>query len=359
MAQGDFTSKGIIIIVPAPLQSLQFLEAKNMTYVIHPIGHAPFITTNEIPESLSKYHVPGSRITAATGKFGVMLLQEIILEDYSWQYLIFNIEEDTSFHESFDSAVVFSLVTLEGNFVSSFNLTSNFCLTPNQFTIAFLPDYINILHLKKADRYVFVRMVYPRQYVSYAVSFYPAFETFKKNLDWQKAAWLIDQPAYASARILDLIYQLIHSFYSVSVQVLHITILKDILMAMLKHCVDAYKDKNSFSLGYVERIHKAKEFIDMHLPVHFSIGHIAHKVGINEQKLKHGFKEIYGMGLYKYFREQILEIARIQLEETNKPIKEISFDAGYKSQGNFSTAFKKRYGFSPDNWKDHQNRKSE
>lgn len=338
------------------LRRFKFSQAENMTFVIHPIGHASFITTNEIPESLSKYHVPGSRITAVTGKFGAMLLQEIILEDYSWQYLIFDVEEDISFHESFHSPVVFSMITLEGNFESSFIVSGNFRLAANQFTIAFFPAYVNILHLRKANRYVFVRMVYPKLYVSYALSFFPSFEPFKKNLNKQKAALLIDQPAYASAKILDLMYQLIHSFYSVNVQLLHVSILKDILMSMVKHINDAYTDKKSFSLGYVERIHQAKEFIDMHLPVHFSIGDIAHKVGINEQKLKHGFKEIYGMGLYKYLREQILEIARIQLEETDKPIKEISFDAGYKSQGNFSTAFKKSYGFSPNDWRDNYRR---
>ena len=98
-------------------------------------------------------------------------------------------------------------------------------------------------------------------------------------------------------------------------------------------------------------IFAAKEFIDSHLSTHYSILQIAREVGINEQDLKKGFKELFGKGMFEYLLSERLAIARIKIEDTTKPVKEIAYVAGYKSAGNFSTAFKKKFGKTPLAWR--------
>jgi AraC-like DNA-binding protein len=98
-------------------------------------------------------------------------------------------------------------------------------------------------------------------------------------------------------------------------------------------------------------IRAAKAFIDVHLPQHFSIARIAMEVGVNEQALKKEFKEIYGMGLYAYLQDRILDKSRAQLEKTNRLVKQIAREAGYNNPNNFSAAFKKKFGLSPAVWR--------
>ncbi len=100
-----------------------------------------------------------------------------------------------------------------------------------------------------------------------------------------------------------------------------------------------------------ELIYAAKEFIDSHLSTHYSILQIAREIGINEQDLKKGFKELFGKGMFEYLLSERLTIARVKIEDTTKPVKEIAYAAGYKSAGNFSTAFKKKFGKNPLAWR--------
>jgi AraC-like DNA-binding protein len=51
--------------------------------------------------------------------------------------------------------------------------------------------------------------------------------------------------------------------------------------------------------------------------------------------------------IHAYHHDVCLERAAILLLDTNKTIFEIAADIGYSGSGNFSNAFKKRYGISP------------
>lgn len=94
-------------------------------------------------------------------------------------------------------------------------------------------------------------------------------------------------------------------------------------------------------------ITQAKDIIDKDCSIHYSIDNIAQKVGLGSTKLKVGFKFKYGMGLYKYLRQQRMQKALIMLKDSDKTIKQIAKATGFKYTTNFITAFKKRFGNSP------------
>ena len=101
----------------------------------------------------------------------------------------------------------------------------------------------------------------------------------------------------------------------------------------------------------MERIENAKAFIDADMASHHTIADIASDIGLNATKLTSGFKKVYGKGLYQYLREQRLDKGKYLLENTWKPLKEISRLLGYKHTCNFNTAFRKKFGKSPHAWR--------
>lgn len=101
----------------------------------------------------------------------------------------------------------------------------------------------------------------------------------------------------------------------------------------------------------IECLNRAKTFIDANTTQHHTIPEIAIHAGINTTKLRVGFKEQYGTGLYHYLKEQRMSHAIYLLKNTYKTLKEISDIAGYKHTCNFITAFKKRYGMAPRRWR--------
>ena len=96
-----------------------------------------------------------------------------------------------------------------------------------------------------------------------------------------------------------------------------------------------------------ERINYAREYLVQHLDMPPSLTDLARIAGINEYKLKRGFKEMFGNTVFGYLAETRLELAKTDLLENKKSAGEIAFELGYCSVQHFSAAFKKKFGVSP------------
>ncbi len=96
-----------------------------------------------------------------------------------------------------------------------------------------------------------------------------------------------------------------------------------------------------------DRLMHAREYIIGNLESPPSLSELARIIGMNEYKLKRGFKETFGNTVFGYLSDARLEIAKNNLLETGKPVTEIAFDLGYSSVQHFSSAFKKKFGISP------------
>ncbi len=74
---------------------------------------------------------------------------------------------------------------------------------------------------------------------------------------------------------------------------------------------------------------------------------LARSVGLNDFKLKVGFKEVFGTTAFGHLHEKRMERARLMLEEGEMSVGEISRAVGFKDHSSFSAAFKKRFGVKP------------
>ncbi|MCD2424396.1 AraC family transcriptional regulator [Niabella pedocola] len=95
-------------------------------------------------------------------------------------------------------------------------------------------------------------------------------------------------------------------------------------------------------------VHQAKEILEKYIddkPP--SLKELSRMVGINELKLKTGFRAICNTSIYKWISTQKMVKAKDLVLNTNMPIKEISMLSGYSMVCNFITAFKKQHGCSP------------
>jgi AraC-like DNA-binding protein len=98
-------------------------------------------------------------------------------------------------------------------------------------------------------------------------------------------------------------------------------------------------------------IFAAQKIIDDNPKIDFKITDLAQKVGINEFKLKCGFKIIFKKGVHQYQLGVRLQHAKNKLEETDLTIEEIAYTVGFKSRDGFANAFKKEFKKSPRYWR--------
>jgi AraC-like DNA-binding protein len=96
-----------------------------------------------------------------------------------------------------------------------------------------------------------------------------------------------------------------------------------------------------------DKIHEAKDVLLKDLNKPPTICELARIVGINEKKLKYGFREVYSQTVYGCLFEHKMNLARQLLLNTNKSIYEIALECGYDYASHFTTAFKRKYGLTP------------
>ncbi len=97
----------------------------------------------------------------------------------------------------------------------------------------------------------------------------------------------------------------------------------------------------------LNQIVKARELLLKEMHDSPTIEELAKRVGINQQKLKAGFKKIYGQTIYRYLRNARLERARYLILEDKGSIREIAQMVGYSNQSHFARRFKEKFGVLP------------
>jgi len=97
-----------------------------------------------------------------------------------------------------------------------------------------------------------------------------------------------------------------------------------------------------------ERIHYAREIIlaDLSTPPP-SIADLARKVGVNEKKLKDGFKSLFGNTIFAYHRTERMEYARTLMIEGELNICGIAYAVGYANPSHFARSFHTQFGINP------------
>lgn len=97
-----------------------------------------------------------------------------------------------------------------------------------------------------------------------------------------------------------------------------------------------------------QKLFEAKEVLEHKIDNPPTIIELSKLIGLNEYKLKKGFKELFGTTVFGYIHQTRMVLAKRLLLGTEKSAKEIAYETGYSSPQHFSKAFKKEFGTSPD-----------
>jgi AraC-like DNA-binding protein len=124
---------------------------------------------------------------------------------------------------------------------------------------------------------------------------------------------------------------------------------------MRKKLIEGYEHPIQRTKLYdVPALELAKAIIDKDPSSHIHIPMLADRAGINEFKLKVGFRELFRTSPYQYRLHLCLEKARQLLEDTDDTIDQIASKVGFDTYNGFSTAFKKAYSIAPTEYRNRQ-----
>jgi AraC family transcriptional activator of pyochelin receptor len=97
----------------------------------------------------------------------------------------------------------------------------------------------------------------------------------------------------------------------------------------------------------MRKIKRAKDFLISKMANPPTIRELSREVGLNEFRLKSGFREVYGNTVFGFLLDYKLEKSRVMLESDQYKINEVAYALGYTNPSHYIAAFKKKYGLTP------------
>ncbi len=120
----------------------------------------------------------------------------------------------------------------------------------------------------------------------------------------------------------------------------------EILSLQLERLENKQITHEDFSHEDIARLQNARDLVEINMQTPCSLIDLARKTGLNDFKLKKGFKALYGHTVFGYLAELRMEMASRLLKE-GKSVSEVAEAVGYKNPHHFTAAFKKRFLLLP------------
>lgn len=151
--------------------------------------------------------------------------------------------------------------------------------------------------------------------------------------------------------IQGILHQLLHCPYEAGLYRLYteakILELISVYLSEVVLQIDVPDFSSQLSLEDIKCVRLAKEILDSNMTNPPTIKLLSKRVGLNEYKLKKGFKELFRTPVHTYVIQRKLELAKLMLDSGTMNVSEAAGHAGYGNVSHFAAAFRKQYGINP------------
>ncbi len=187
-----------------------------------------------------------------------------------------------------------------------------------------------------------------------AAAWFPAAKDFLEKMTSHQPALLLQSNGWVTREIRDSLYRLLHTNKTIPGFPLYFDLSARLILHQLLQQSQQQAPASPYSNDEIDGIHAALDMIRSNIRLHFAIPEIAKRIGINEFKLKTGFRELFGQGIYGYLQSERMQEGARLLIETRLTIKEIGNKTGYRSVNSFIKAFRKTFGTTPGQYRNQQ-----
>lgn len=152
---------------------------------------------------------------------------------------------------------------------------------------------------------------------------------------------------YLSPDMLNVVHKIFNTEYKGYTRKIFMeSQIKELLAHFYSH-LENKELQSSIPLEEIEKLFNAKEIIANNLNTPPTLSELSKMIGLNNNKLKKNFKELFGVPVFKYLQNERLTKAYDLLKSKEKNVQEVAWFVGYESLSSFSNAFQKRFGYRP------------
>ena len=313
-------------------------------------GHIALTPINS--ENLPGPILPGSNSFFYENDFGTILIHQYDGENFSLRFAVFNLIKKVSFFINEESTMLRSHLILKGTHAIKVEKKSKEQIREGQYLIYKNEDEPLTVFFESAKEYQMFDATFSGALLQRLYEAFPSLNDFISNNNTRNIFKKHEYCRSASHEMTRIVYELLRCPYDENLRKLYFeNKVNDFLFEMLVESSKEDTSSNKLTQKENDSLFKARDVIRDDITKHFSIREISQKVQLNEFKLKKGFKQVFGTGIFEYLLKIRMEKAYQLLNETDKPMKEIASLTGFDYITNFINAFSKHFGYTPGSLK--------
>lgn len=285
----------------------------------------------------------------SSGPFGTMYFHEINNENYTIRHNDYRLERDINLSMHIESQSLGLHYTLKNNIQFRIKGFPEGVILRHQYNMVYVPEVRWDYTFKKAEEYACFGIHFKPKYLQRCSESFPLLPDFLRNVKQKTPALIVPSHPSATPDMMSVLHNILNCSYAGILKRMYLDIkVPELLLLSLQHIVHE-NSPNRITLRESDRrkIHEVKEYLAENIDNPCSLVELAHQAGINEFKLKIGFKQLFGTTVFGYLLEERMCKAKYLLQNSELPIQEIAIITGYKNLSNFTAAFKRKFGTTP------------
>lgn len=323
-----------------------------MAFKIDSNNFVDFLETDKNKKvDYAKMDVEEEHIRFITPKGDILYNQHSITEDLSILQGNYQFSDDISISGRGEASLLEMHFNLSNQGIAYKNITAQKnAISPMSGNISFLSAEDNHAEIgfKKNIIYNTFDIHLPLDVLSKYEGESKLMDNLLNNIQNDNSSTLVNGEIKVSAKIFGIIQDIKNCFYKGLTRRIYLESKTYELIALSHFSLDQGKNTAINLTGNdIERIKFAAQLIRENIDKPYTIVELARKIGVNQTKLKEGFKSIFGETVFGYLQEIRMNKAKHYLSDTSLSIQEISHLLGYQNVANFSIAFKRIFGYAP------------
>ena len=124
------------------------------------------------------------------------------------------------------------------------------------------------------------------------------------------------------------------------------------ILELIAYQLHHFQQSNKTSVPTINKNEKdafysLRDYLNESFDQEHSLRSLSKEFGLNEFKLKKGFKDLFGFTVFGYIHLLRMRHAKSLIEDDGLNISQVANRVGYKNPNHFSVAFKKQFGLNP------------
>lgn len=293
-----------------------------------------------------KFKLPCAESWITKGDFGYMLFNHFKGNGFDIWFSNYKIKKSVKLTGKSDNSVL----ELHTQYINSFPAKWNEFVSnvhPKQYELTFTPDADTEAEFTGGLQYDTFDIHFDKQTLQQYAEFSPRLDCFLNDVEKSKASQLLNTVRFLTPAMEEVIRSILLYTYDDRLANRFIDGRVHEFLILFIHQLGLLDKMPQLDPVAKKKAEEVMKIILSDFSVYDSVEVLARKVGTTETKLQMAFKQLYGVTVGKFSREERLKKAHEVLISENDILLSVALMVGYNDAGNFSTAFKNYFGYSP------------